>query len=239
MNPHTQLVRKVFKSVASKYDIMNDLMSAGLHRKWKRTFVNLTFFKANHTYLDLAAGTGDISRIINKEINTLNLNGKIIAMDPSTEMMEKGQAKLINDCILKGVEWMIGSAESIPLPDSSINTVLISFGLRNVTDHQLALSEIYRVLKPGGQFLCLEFSHVENLLLNSAYSLYSRHVIPLMGKIVANDKASYEYLTESIRKFPDQEKLKNMIQNSGFCSASYRNLSKGIVAIHEGWKPND
>lgn len=239
MENHKALVQKVFGSVASKYDVMNDLMSAGLHRRWKRLFVDSISLNQGHVYLDLAAGTGDISHLLLRRLAERNIQSRIIAMDPNEKMMQHGRAKLIDSSVLKGIEWILGSAESIPLESNSVDTVMISFGLRNVSDRELALKEIYRILKPGGHFLCLEFSRVQTPFLKSLYSLYSQNLIPLMGRLVADDKSAYQYLVDSIRSFPDQQTLKTMLNYAGFSSVSYRNLNNGVVAIHEGWKHND
>jgi demethylmenaquinone methyltransferase/2-methoxy-6-polyprenyl-1,4-benzoquinol methylase len=231
MFSHKSFVSSVFSSVASKYDLMNDVMSFGIHRLWKREFVNKSLQKPEITYLDVACGTGDISALLRKR----NPSSAVIAMDPNLDMLQKGREKQANKGVI-GIEWRQGSAEQIPLEDNSVDVVTISFGLRNVTDKERSLKEFFRVLKPGGQFLCLEFSKVEHSLLSQLYSMYSNEIIPRLGAIIADDKASYQYLVDSIRSFPSQQNLVSMIECAGFKWVSYKNLSKGIVAIHEGWK---
>ncbi len=231
MLSHKSLIQSVFSSVASKYDLMNDLMSFGIHRLWKQEFVQKVVKKPNFVYLDIACGTGDIAAKLREK----NPNSTVIAMDPNPEMLQKGKEKQADKGRF-GITWKEGSAEAIPLEDNSVDVITISFGFRNVSDKEAALKEFIRVLKPGGQFLCLEFSKVEHSFLEYIYRIYSDQIIPRMGGLVTNDKASYQYLVDSIRAFPSQQEFVSMIECAGFRWASYQNLSKGIVTIHEGWK---
>lgn len=228
----TGLVRGVFDSVASKYDIMNDLMSGGVHRLWKDRFVREVRPRAGKTYLDVAGGTGDIAFRIHRKVGG---HARIILCDLNEHMLSVGRDRAI-DRGWSDLEWVTGNAESIPLPDNSVDTYTIAFGLRNVTRIDTALSEAFRVLKPGGNFFCLEFSRVNNPLLAKAYDLYSFNAIPRIGQMVANDRDSYEYLVESIRKFPPQHDLKKRMENAGFSRVAFCNLSGGIAAIHRGFK---
>ncbi|NCC22534.1 MAG: bifunctional demethylmenaquinone methyltransferase/2-methoxy-6-polyprenyl-1,4-benzoquinol methylase UbiE [Alphaproteobacteria bacterium] len=228
----TGLVRGVFDSVASKYDIMNDLMSGGVHRLWKDRVVREVRPRAGKTYLDVAGGTGDIAFRIHRKVGG---QARIILCDLNEHMLSVGRDRAI-DRGWSDLEWVTGNAESIPLPDNSVDTYTIAFGLRNVTRIDTALSEAFRVLKPGGNFFCLEFSRVNNPLLAKAYDLYSFNAIPRIGQMVANDRDSYEYLVESIRKFPPQHDLKKRMENAGFSRVAFCNLSGGIAAIHRGFK---
>ncbi len=236
LESHAAFVKGVFSRVANRYDLMNDAMSFGVHRIWKRQFVGKVSVKPNAHYVDVAAGTGDITRLIHQKLQRQGMMPKITAIDPNPEMLAKGEAALMDKGIVSGVEWLEGSAEVLPLDEASVDTLTISFGLRNVSDRELALQEFYRVLKPGGQFLCLEFSKVQHKILNMIYKTYNTAVIPKIGQIVANDRDAYEYLVESIAAFPDQETLKVKIEASGFDAVTYENLTDGIVAIHQGWK---
>lgn len=235
---HAKRVNTIFSRVASKYDVMNDLMSFGLHRIWKREFVKRLSIKPGAHYLDVSAGTGDITRLMYKAIKNHGLAPNISAVDPNQEMISQGQAKLIDKGIVSGVSWVLAPAEDLPFDDHSVDGITISFGLRNVADREKALQEFYRVLKPGGQFLCLEFSHVQHQLIKASYSLYRQHVIPRMGSFIVGEskEAPYAYLAESIQQFPNQQILKDMIESVGFKNVTYTNLTDGIVAIHEGWK---
>jgi demethylmenaquinone methyltransferase/2-methoxy-6-polyprenyl-1,4-benzoquinol methylase len=229
----TEVVRTLFDGVAGSYDLMNDLMSLGLHRRWKEQFVNLIPKMPSMTLLDVAGGTGD--GVIRFLKSAQNLNPHITILDLSSEMIQKGQDRMVDTNIFYPIEWVEGSAEDIPFEDNSFNVVTISFGLRNVTDKRKALQEMYRVLKPEGAFLCLEFSKPSEDIA-SLYDLYSFSVIPFLGKMVAQNKEAYDYLVESIRKFPLQEELAEMMREAGFQNVVHCNLSKGIVAIHRGWK---
>lgn len=235
---HSKRVNAIFSRVASKYDVMNDLMSFGLHRLWKREFVKRLSIKPEAHYVDVSAGTGDVTRLIHQSVTRHGLIPNVSAVDPNADMMAKGKAKLIDKGIVSGVNWVQAPAEDLPFSDSSVDGITISFGLRNVTDREKALSEFYRVLKPGGQFLCLEFSEVQHRVLNSTYTIYRQRIIPKLGNYIVGKiaEAPYEYLADSIQQFPNQQTLKDMIESAGFKNVTYTNLTDGIVAIHEGWK---
>ncbi len=234
----TQGVIGVFDSVADQYDLMNDFMSGGLHRLWKDQFIRMirprkTIAGRPADYLDVAGGTGDIAFRIRKKIGA---GANITLCDLNDNMLSVGRNRAIDKGWLGDFSWVTGNAESLPMPDNSVDVYTIAFGLRNVTHIDTGLAEAYRVLRPGGKFFCLEFSHVHPKILAKAYDLYSYNVIPRLGKAVANDEDSYQYLVESIRKFPTQRKLVQRIQKAGFQAARYTNLSAGIVAIHQGTK---
>jgi demethylmenaquinone methyltransferase/2-methoxy-6-polyprenyl-1,4-benzoquinol methylase len=222
----------VFDSVANRYDLMNDLMSGGLHRLWKDRFVRQIRPRAGLRYLDVAGGTGDIAFRIKRKAP----NADITICDLNEHMLEVGRSRAEDKGWINGFEWVTGNAESLPFPDSSFDVYSIAFGLRNVTHIDTALKEVVRVLKPGGRFYCLEFSHVRNPALSKAYDLFSFHMIPRMGKIVAQDSQSYQYLVESIRKFPDQRSLLKRMGEAGLKKCFFSNISGGIVAIHSGIK---
>ena len=228
------LVQGVFKNVASNYDRMNDVMSGGLHRYWKHHFISNLPIEQGSQVLDLAGGTGDIAFGILDQFN--HLTPEITLCDLTYDMIEVGQGRSVNKGLLHKLNWTVGNAESIPFKDESFNIVTISFGLRNCTYKEKVLSDTLRVLKPGGAFYCLEFSKPTSQMLQQVYDCYSFSVVPKMGQLIAQDKESYEYLVQSIRKFPDQETLKKMITNAGFIQASCENLTGGIVAIHKGIK---
>lgn len=227
------LVADVFHSVAAKYDVMNDLMSFGIHRLWKRVTIDASGVRAGHKVLDLAGGTGDLtakfSRIVGDE-------GQVILADINDSMLKVGRDKLRDMGVVGNVDYVQANAEALPFPDNHFDIITIAFGLRNVTNKDKALESMYRILKPGGRLLVLEFSKPEHELLNKAYDVYSFNILPVMGGLVANDKASYQYLAESIRMHPDQETLKGMMQSAGFDEVSYTNLTGGIVALHKGFK---
>ncbi len=227
-----QKVAKVFHSVASKYDIMNDVMSMGIHRLWKRVAIDLTGIKAGDQVLDLAGGTGDLTIKMSQLVGP---TGKVVLSDINSSMLQEGKKRLLNKGIVENVEFKEVNAEAIPFPDQTFNLVTIGFGLRNVTDKLKALKEMKRVLKPGGRALILEFSKPQNPIMNSVYDLYSFKLLPLMGKMIAKDEDSYRYLAESIRMHPDQETLKLMMLEAGFDEVDYHNLTNGIVAIHRGF----
>ncbi len=230
----TSLVRNVFASVASKYDIMNDLMSGGMHRLWKKEFIaQIPDFSGN--LLDMASGTGDIARKYYAAAKADGLKPDITACDASAEMLKEGKNKAVDNGILD-IKYQVTEAEKLPFEDGSFDYYTVAFGVRNFTDIPAALKEAYRVLKPGGKFLCLEFSHIETPILEPFYDFYSMNIIPFIGKIVANDEGSYRYLVESIRKFPQQDEFKKMIEDAGFAKVDYMNLSCGVVAIHTGYK---
>lgn len=224
------LVRGVFSSVASNYDIMNDLMSGGVHHLWKNTLVGM--LPAGGKLLDVAGGTGDISFRYHKK----SPNSPIIICDINHAMLSTGRDRAIDRNLLTNIDWVCGDAETLPFPSMSFDYYTIAFGIRNVTHIDRALKEAYRVLKPGGRFLCLEFSHVTNPVLAACYAQYSFHVIPAIGKLVANDRDSYQYLVESIRQFPQQDVFASMIEEAGFSKVSYTNLTWGVTAIHSGWR---
>jgi demethylmenaquinone methyltransferase/2-methoxy-6-polyprenyl-1,4-benzoquinol methylase len=228
-----KLVDGVFTSVASKYDVMNDLMSLGIHRLWKRHFVATSGVRAGDTVLDLAGGTGDIAIAMARAVGA---KGMVLLTDFNAAMLREGRDRLIDKGVVGNVACCQVDAQAIPLPDRSVDLVTIAFGLRNVTDKDAALREMQRVLKPGGRALVLEFSQVTAAPLRPLYDLYSFQVLPRLGALVARDAGSYQYLAESIRKHPDQETLKGMMEAAGFARCSYRNLSAGIVAIHSGYK---
>lgn len=230
----TDLVKRVFNNVASRYDLMNDLMSGGLHRLWKKQFISRIPRHPGAKLLDVAGGTGDITLAYME--NSRGLNTQATIYDINEAMLEEGRTKAYDQNNFKNITWKCGPAEKLPFKDGTFDAYTISFGLRNVTEKEQALTEAYRVLKPGGTFLCLEFSQVHDDTLQKLYDFYSLKVIPLMGKVVANDGDSYKYLVESIRRFPDQEALKGMIKDAGFTNVGHENLNKGVVAIHQGWK---
>lgn len=228
----TGLVRSVFDSVAERYDLMNDLMSGGMHRLWKDRFVRQIRPRPGLKYLDVAGGTGDIAFRIKRAIRVSE--PPITVCDLNPNMLDVGRDRAADKAWLTGFEWITGNAESLPFPDSSFDVYTIAFGLRNVTHIDTALTEAHRVLRPGGRFFCLEFSHVKEPLLSKAYDAFSYNVIPKIGKLIANDEQSYQYLVESIRKFPDQKTLARRMTESGFEQVGFTNLSGGIVAIHQG-----
>lgn len=227
------LVLDVFDSVATRYDLMNDIMSGGVHRIWKDRLVRMIAPTADDRFLDVAGGTGDIAFRLHRRTAG---RAEITVCDINAEMLKFGRGRAIDKGILSGIDWIEGNAEKLPFPDHSFDVYTISFGLRNVPRIDDALAEAYRVLKPGGRFYCLEFSKVKAPGIDKLYALYSRHLIPKFGKIFANDAESYQYLIESIEKFPDQDNLKQRITAAGFDRAACKNLSMGIAAIHSGYK---
>jgi demethylmenaquinone methyltransferase/2-methoxy-6-polyprenyl-1,4-benzoquinol methylase len=228
-----KLVGEVFSSVAGKYDVMNDLMSFGVHRWWKRFFVATSGVRNGDRVLDLAGGTGDIAALL---LPRVGKQGEIVIGDINAAMLRAGRDRLLDHGLLQGLRWAQVNAESLPFPGESFDAVTIAFGLRNVTDKDRALAEIHRVLKPGGRVLILEFSRINQSWLKPLYDFHSFQVLPRIGKLVARDEASYRYLAESIRKHPDQATLKAMLEAAGFRGVEVRNLSAGIVAIHRGYK---
>jgi len=226
-------VARVFSSVASKYDLMNDLMSFGIHRLWKRTAIDLSGVRAGQTVLDLAGGTGDLAAKFSKIVGA---KGQVVLADINSDMLAVGRDRLIDGGIIDGVEFVQANAENLPFADDRFDCVASAFGLRNVTDKDAALQEMYRVLKPGGRALVLEFSKPTTEMLNKAYDFYSFKILPKIGKHIANDEASYQYLAESIRMHPDQETLKQMLIDAGFVDVDYHNMTGGIVALHRGFK---
>lgn len=227
------MVAEVFHSVAAKYDLMNDLMSLGIHRIWKRYTIDCSGIRAGQKVLDLAGGTGDLAAKFSRIVGE---TGQVTLADINHSMLMVGKEKLTNMGILSNLNYVQANAEALPFPDNHFDLVTMAFGLRNVTEKSNALASIYRVLKPGGRLLVLEFSKPTSQLLSKVYDTYSFHLLPKMGKLVANDAESYQYLAESIRMHPDQETLESMLQDAGFEQTSFTNLSGGIVALHRGFK---
>ena len=226
-------VAEVFHSVADKYDVMNDLMSFGIHRIWKKITIEYSSVRKGQKVLDLAGGTGDLTA---KFSHIVGDNGLVVLADINESMLKVGRDKLRDKGLFNNIEYVQANAEELPFADNYFDCITISFGLRNVTDKQKALQSMWRVLKPGGRLLILEFSKPQYQLLNKAYDLYSFTMLPLMGKIVANDADSYRYLAESIRMHPDQKTLKKMMEDAGFVDVKYHNMTGGIVALHTGFK---
>jgi demethylmenaquinone methyltransferase/2-methoxy-6-polyprenyl-1,4-benzoquinol methylase len=227
------LVRGVFERVAGRYDLMNDLMSGGIHRLWKADLIDWLSPRPGEILLDVAGGTGDIAF---RYLEKTGKGGQAIVCDLTPAMLRVGRDRAIDRGIVAGIDWLAGDAQNLPLKDRSVDAFTIAFGLRNVTDIDRALGEARRVLKPGGRFICLEFSQVVLPLLKQLYDLYSFRVLPWMGRIVAGDKDSYVYLVESIRRFPGQAALVERLKAAGFGRAGYRNLSGGIAALHTAWR---
>lgn len=227
------MVAEVFHSVAGKYDLMNDLMSMGIHRLWKRFTIDCSGVRAGHKVLDLAGGTGDLTAKFSRMVGK---SGQVVLADINDAMLKVGRDKLRDMGVVGNVEYVQANAEELPFPDNTFDVITIAFGLRNVTDKDKALASMYRVLKPGGRLLVLEFSKPEYEALSKVYDFYSFHVLPKMGQLVANDSDSYQYLAESIRMHPDQDTLEGMMINVGFEQTRYFNLTGGIVALHRGFK---
>ena len=223
------LVQAVFDQVFDKYDLMNDFMSLGIHRLWKKNLINMMKPSKGRSLIDVACGTGDIGKLYLK--NT-DVNSQLTCVDPNKGMIDKGKKKLSN---YKNVDWVVSKAEKLPLKKNLFDYYTISFGLRNTSNVEKTLSEAYRVLKKGGRFFCLEFSKIQNQNLDFIYKQYSK-LIPLIGKLVVGKSAPYEYLVQSIDEFVNQEELLDLIKSKNFYNASYKNLSGGIVSIHTGWK---
>ena len=231
------LIQEVFRSVAMRYDLMNDLMSIGIHRLWKDIFVNWLRPRANIVLLDVAGGTGDIAVRVLQYLQNRGTKGRILICDLTPEMLMIGRQRAMAAGLEPStIEWICGTAESLPFPDCSVDAYTIAFGLRNVTCVDTALREARRVLKPGGRFLCLEFSHVVLPHLRFLYDYYSFTILPWIGQIVAGDRYSYQYLVESIRHFPDQLLLCQRMTAAGLSLVKYKNLSGGIAAIHSAWR---
>ena len=245
------LVGAVFDSVAARYDLMNDLMSGGLHRLWKRALLDQLSPRPGIRLIDLAGGTGDIAFRVMERLRARAKGqaapsritakseaspSRILVVDANRSMLEVGRDRAIDRGILSGIDWVAGRAEEMPIATGAANACTVAFGIRNVTDIAAALAEARRVLAPGGRFLCLEFSHMVIPLLDRLYRRYSFSVLPALGGIVAGDRDSYRYLAESIRRFPDQESFAAMIAAAGFERVAYRNLSGGIVALHGAWR---
>lgn len=229
----TEKVAEVFHSVAEKYDIMNDVMSAGLHRIWKRFAIDLAKFRPGQKVLDLAGGTGDLTLKIKPIVGE---TGQVILSDINFSMLSVGRDRVLDQGMLDGIEVVQADAEQLPFPDNYFDRTIIGFGLRNVTQKEHALKEMYRVLKPGGCALVLEFSKVNVPILDKLYDFYSFNLLPKMGKLIAGDEDSYRYLAESIRMHPDQATLKALMTAAGFEDCDYHNLTGGMVAVHRGFK---
>ena len=225
-------VQGVFSSVASKYDVMNDVMSMGIHRVWKDAMMDWLAPRPGQRLLDVAGGTGDVSFRFLKRAG----EGHATVLDLTEPMLIEGQKRAEAESMSNSLDWVVGDAMALPFEDNTFDVYTISFGIRNVTRPSEALSEAYRVLKPGGRLMVLEFSQLPNPMMQAAYDAYSFNVIPKMGKLIANDSESYQYLVESIRKFPDQETFLQMIRDAGFGNAKYRNMTLGVAALHSGWK---
>ena len=226
------LVHEVFSSVASRYDVMNDVMSLGIHRLWKDAMMDWLAPRSNQRLLDVAGGTGDISFRFLKRAP----EASAVVLDLTEPMLVEGRKRAEAEALSDRLDWVTGDAMALPLPDNSFDVYTISFGIRNVTRIPDALAEAFRVLRPGGRLMVLEFSQLPNPAMQKAYDLYSFNVIPRMGQAIANDRDSYQYLVESIRNFPDQDTFAAMIREAGFEQVKYRNLSMGIAALHSGWK---
>ncbi|HMB12716.1 MAG TPA: bifunctional demethylmenaquinone methyltransferase/2-methoxy-6-polyprenyl-1,4-benzoquinol methylase UbiE [Roseovarius sp.] len=225
-------VRGVFGSVASKYDVMNDAMSLGIHRIWKDAMIDWLAPHAGQRLLDVAGGTGDIAFRFLKRAG----HGHATVLDLTEPMLVEGRKRAEAEAMANSLDWVVGDAMALPFEDNSFDVYTISFGIRNVTRPQEALNEAFRVLRPGGRLMVLEFSQIPNELMQKVYDLYSFNIIPRLGQAIANDRDSYQYLVESIRKFPDQETFLGMVRQAGFENAKYRNLSMGIACLHSGWK---
>ena len=223
------LVQNVFDQVYDQYDLMNDFMSLGVHRLWKKDLLNMMNPSSNQKLIDVACGTGDIAKLF---LNNVNKKSYVTCVDPNIGMIKKGKEKLKK---FNNLNWVVASAEKLPMSINSFDFYTISFGLRNTKDLNKSLSEAYRVLKPGGRYLCLEFSKIENSGLDFVYKKYSK-VIPSIGKLIVGDKEPYEYLVKSIENFVNQDELIDLMKENGFQNCTYRNLSGGIVSIHSGWK---
>ena len=223
------LVQSVFDQVYDQYDLMNDFMSLGVHRLWKKDLLNMMNPSSNQKLIDVACGTGDIAKLF---LNYVNKKSYVTCVDPNIGMIKKGKEKLKK---FNNLNWIVASAEKLPMTTNSFDFYTISFGLRNTKDLNKSLSEAYRVLKPGGRYLCLEFSKIENSGLDFIYKKYSK-VIPSIGKLIVGEKEPYEYLVKSIENFVNQDELIDLMKKNGFQNCTYRNLSGGIVSIHSGWK---
>ena len=227
------MVADVFDSVATRYDLMNDLMSAGIHRLWKRFTIELSGVRSGNSVLDIAGGTGDLAARFSQLVGE---SGRVVLADVNTAMLRVGRDRLLDTGVQANLEFVQADAQYLPFPDASFDCITIAFGLRNVTDKDLALRSMLRVLKPGGRLLVLEFSKPTNPLLEKAYDAYSFRVLPFMGRLVARDADSYTYLAESIRMHPDQETLLGMLEDAGFSRCDYHNMTGGVVAVHRGIK---
>lgn len=227
-------VAGVFHSVADNYDLMNDLMSAGIHRLWKHMTIEMSGVRKGHKVLDIAGGTGDLAAKFSKIVGS---EGSVVLADINESMLKVGRDRLIDRGITENVTFSQADAQYLPFPDNTFNVVTIAFGLRNVTDKDMALRSMLRVLKPGGKLLILEFSKPTSSLLSKIYDTYSFNVLPRLGKVFANDSNSYKYLAESIRMHPDQSTLLHMLDSAGFDNTDFHNMTGGVVALHRGIKP--
>ena len=227
------LVADVFHSVAEKYDLMNDLMSFGIHRLWKRFTIDCAGVRPGQKILDLAGGTGDLTAKFSRLVGD---SGEVVLADINDSMLKVGREKLRNKGLVNNIRYVQANAEALPFPDNYFDLITIGFGLRNVTHKEQALASMYRALKPGGRLLVLEFSKPTNVVMSKLYDFYSFKVLPKMGQLVAKDSDSYQYLAESIRMHPDQETLKAMMETIGFEQVTYHNLTQGVVALHRGFK---
>lgn len=227
-------VAEVFQSVAGKYDLMNDLMSMGIHRLWKRFTIEMSAARSGQKILDIAGGTGDLAAKFSKIVGK---SGQVVLADISGAMLEVGRDKLMDTGICGNVDYVQANAECLPFADNSFDCITMAFGLRNVTDKDEALHSMHRVLKPGGRLLVLEFSKTDNPVLSKLYDAYSFIALPVLGKLIVGDADSYRYLAESIRMHPDQETLEQMMKSAGFVQTDYHNMTGGIVALHKGIKP--
>ena len=225
----TKLVNSVFSNVSHKYDLMNDIMSLGIHRVWKDKFIDWMNPYPKSKLIDVASGTGDIAKLFSIKTNNLS---EVTCIEPNNEMFQQGKYNLRN---FKNIKWFKSSAETLPVQDNTYDFYTISYGIRNVSDIYLSLQEALRVLKPGGRFMCLEFSRIDNEMINLIYQKYSK-IIPFVGKYIVGSSKPYDYLIKSIDEFYSQDELSNLIKNNGFSNIEYRNLSNGISAIHSGWK---
>jgi demethylmenaquinone methyltransferase/2-methoxy-6-polyprenyl-1,4-benzoquinol methylase len=224
-----KLVNSVFEKVYKKYDLMNDIMSLGIHRIWKNKLIDWMNPQPNETLIDVASGTGDVAKLFSRKYKNLS---KISCVEPNSEMFNAGKSNLKK---FENISWYKANAEKLPFKDNTYNFYTISFGIRNVSDIDLSLKEAFRVLKPGGRFMCLEFSKVDNEIINLFYKQYSK-LIPMVGKYIVGSSKPYDYLIKSINEFYNQEELKNLMKKHGFSNVKYRNLTNGISAIHSGWK---
>ena len=232
-NEKVRMVGGVFHSVASRYDLMNDLMSGGIHRIWKRVAIELSGVRSGQQILDVAGGTGDLTARFSREVGP---TGKVVLSDINSSMLGTGRDRLLDEGVCGNVEFVLADAEALPFRDNSFDCVTIAFGLRNVTHKERALASMLRVLKPGGRLLMLEFSKPTSEFLGKLYDAYSFGVIPKIGRLVAGDEDSYRYLAESIRMHPDQDTLRDMMEDAGFERCDYHNMTGGIVAVHRGFR---
>ena len=234
MKQHLQqkkgLVESVFNKVFNKYDVMNDFMSLGIHRLWKKNLINMMNPSHNSKLIDVACGTGDIAKLFLEKVNQ---SGRVTCVEPNIKMLNEGKIKL--DKFHKNIKWINAKAEALPVKDDTFDYYTISYGIRNVSDINLTLKEALRVLKPGGRFMCLEFSKINNEILNFLYKKYSK-TIPFIGKFIVGSNHPYNYLIDSIENFYNQKQLSNLMKKSGFSNIEYRNVTNGISAIHSGWK---